>query len=462
VLDRDRFATHDPEVNRREDGRGEKGNDGRKSEELDEVIDKDEDDEDGTATSEEDPEQLQPAQGALFGNSEEAGGGCKGTGISVDTGERGAQHGDEGSRQNDRLRPGPDAGGIKAYQLPGKTDSAGRETFPRPRHDERTEGQKGHRQHDGHSVAQMEINIAFLAGGPVLRLFLTGEHPEGGPGRQVNGGRHPAHEHDEEGKGAQGEGTRGGPICWRDGPFAQGQHHGHKGQEGKQADDPLGQLVEELVMADEDNQGTGSNEEGGQVGEGDPAQSVALQEGRAEHGDPGNVDHAGEDINEEEEPDGPAALCAVALQKRLACGHCIALTVEKKGILEKVDEEEQTQKLPSVKGACACRPDQMGPADGRTGNKQAGSQGFAERSIHKRSGLCRVRFFSTDLKSLVTAFVPTLVDMAVLQLGGRSFANGNHFDLKLKVHSGKGMVEVHGHRVAIHPGDDCWLRTLGR
>lgn len=263
--------------------------------------------------------------------------------------------------------------------MSGELDALGGEILATAVHNGGAEGEEDDGHDDGEEVADMEIDGRFADGGEVAGLFMAGKHPEGGPCGEVNGGGHPAQKHDEETDSGEVPWAWGGKVCRGDGSFEEGEGEGGDGGDGEKDDDNFGEGVEEAVMAEEDGDAAEEEEDCGELGEGEGVDAESGEKGGAQHGDAGDIDNAGEDIDEEEDDQVSGALVSIALEEGFSGGGGIALAVEEKREFEEIGEEHEAEQLVAEQGTGAGGPDQVGAADGGTGDEDSGADGFPER-----------------------------------------------------------------------------------
>ena len=121
--------------------------------------------------------------------------------IGIQTGQRGAEHGSEGRRNDDPGSPGTHGVGVDADEVLGKGDATALH-HPVAGAIHRV-GTKDHEEYGGDhrdAIAELEVGLGLLERCRVITVAGTGEHPKRWPHAHLHRPRHPAHQRYQKAK----------------------------------------------------------------------------------------------------------------------------------------------------------------------------------------------------------------------------------------------------------------------
>ena len=190
-----------------------------------------------------------------------------------------------------------------------------REGLPGTVHDKGPQRHKADSQKRRHHIRDIKVEQGLPQGWPIAGLLEALQRPQAVEGRQVQGGRHPAHKGNQKGK------ARGRPDLGRieehrrSRAAQQGQDKSGQGGEKQHRTNDFDEAVQGAVFPDQQNADAADDQQQGGVDDGQVEAEQIVQQscgGKADSGD--NNGHRA-DRNKQVEVEGPIPEALIAVDQ---------------------------------------------------------------------------------------------------------------------------------------------------
>ncbi len=281
----------------------------------------------------------------------------------------------------------PEDRGVHLDELGGKGTALRAEGLAGAVHHIGSEDQERERHHRGADVADSEVQQGVRQRCAGSGGFLFRQSPQRAPDRDVDGGRHPPHQRQDESERDPRLRVEWGQERKRREVRTGERHHGRgDGGDREKNEDRLDGPVQKAVSPREQQNGGDQTDQRGHQGHGETDPQRVVEKESRKQNDGGLNDQSGAQGDRDVQPQGPGTDSPIAFHQALAGRRGIARTVLEEGVLEEVRQKDYPGQGVSGRRSRAGGLDQVRNTDRGGGPQQSRTEGFPEHPPVRRSG----------------------------------------------------------------------------